>query len=67
VLGSRCAVCGAPVCAGEACSLFYSKRFCGPCARAHAAAFPPELAACKVFAAAAPAPAAASGRGATGD
>lgn len=27
-LGSHCALCGCMVCAGDACSLFYAKRFC---------------------------------------
>ena len=27
-LGSHCALCGGMVCAGDACSLFYAKRFC---------------------------------------
>ncbi|GAX84582.1 hypothetical protein CEUSTIGMA_g12003.t1 [Chlamydomonas eustigma] len=41
-LGSHCNVCKRSVCVSEECSLFYSKRFCADCARAHVSAFPLE-------------------------
>ncbi|XP_047641930.1 cysteine-rich DPF motif domain-containing protein 1 [Phacochoerus africanus] len=41
ILGSRCSLCGRLVCVGPECSLFYSRRFCLPCAQENAAAFPP--------------------------
>uniref|UniRef100_A0A8C3VY20 Cysteine-rich DPF motif domain-containing protein 1 n=1 Tax=Catagonus wagneri TaxID=51154 RepID=A0A8C3VY20_9CETA len=43
VLGSRCSLCGRLVCVGPECSLFYSRRFCLPCARENADAFPQEI------------------------
>lgn len=43
ILGSCCCVCQRQVCTGEACSLFYTKRFCAPCARANAAALPQQI------------------------
>lgn len=42
-LGSRCTVCSNMVCCHDTCSVFYSKRFCAPCARANASAFPVQL------------------------
>ncbi|XP_043092639.1 cysteine-rich DPF motif domain-containing protein 1 [Puntigrus tetrazona] len=40
VLGSRCCLCDKTVCVGTDCSLFYTKRFCLPCVRAHLQQFP---------------------------
>mmetsp|Transcript_32260 Transcript_32260/g.71392 ORF Transcript_32260/g.71392 Transcript_32260/m.71392 type:complete len:131 (-) Transcript_32260:385-777(-) len=39
-LGAHCSLCGDSVCGGEACSLFYAKRFCARCARDNVKAFP---------------------------
>ncbi|CAK0872993.1 unnamed protein product, partial [Prorocentrum cordatum] len=39
-LGAPCSVCGAPVCAAGSCSLFYSARFCRPCAAAARGSLP---------------------------
>ncbi|EFJ45950.1 hypothetical protein VOLCADRAFT_63186 [Volvox carteri f. nagariensis] len=52
-LGAPCSACGRAVCTAEACSVFYSKRFCRPCARSNAEAFPAAVrkAAPNVFAA----------------
>ncbi|KAG2486011.1 hypothetical protein HYH03_015324 [Edaphochlamys debaryana] len=60
-LGAPCSLCARPVCTGDACSVFYAKRFCADCARANVAAFPPAVlkASAKVFGSAAP-PGAAS-------
>ena len=32
-LGSHCSLCDHVVCVGEACSIFYAKRFCARCAQ----------------------------------
>ena len=55
-LGSPCSVCGQPVCAADTCSIFFAKRFCVPCSRVNAAAFPPAVlkAAPRVFGAGQP-------------
>ncbi|XP_059481965.1 cysteine-rich DPF motif domain-containing protein 1 isoform X2 [Neocloeon triangulifer] len=41
LLGSDCGVCGNPVC--QSCSLYYTKRFCKPCALETASKFPAPL------------------------
>jgi len=43
LLGSECTVCGRTVCQANTCSVFYSKRFCLPCAVRTITAFPPEM------------------------
>ncbi|XP_032077910.1 cysteine-rich DPF motif domain-containing protein 1 isoform X1 [Thamnophis elegans] len=43
ILGARCSRCHKRVCAGPDCSLFYSKRFCLPCVKAHITEFPVEI------------------------
>ncbi|EIE21941.1 hypothetical protein COCSUDRAFT_33587 [Coccomyxa subellipsoidea C-169] len=40
-LGAHCSLCQKMVC--SSCSLFYTRRFCKPCALLHRKAFPPEL------------------------
>jgi len=42
-VGYRCSQCSRDVCAAPACSVFYSKTFCAPCARASRAALPAAL------------------------
>ena len=41
VLGSECSICQRTVCSG--CSVFYSKRFCKDCVKAHKNEFPVEV------------------------
>ncbi|XP_054856297.1 cysteine-rich DPF motif domain-containing protein 1 [Eublepharis macularius] len=43
ILGSECSLCSKRVCVGTDCSLFYTKRFCLPCANSHLDEFPPEI------------------------
>uniref|UniRef100_UPI00358DEE7F cysteine-rich DPF motif domain-containing protein 1 n=1 Tax=Myxine glutinosa TaxID=7769 RepID=UPI00358DEE7F len=43
ILGSRCKLCQRTVCAGQDCSLFYTRRFCLPCSRERIAEFPKEI------------------------
>ena len=43
VLGADCARCGRAVCQDAGCSVFYTRRFCLPCARERAGEFPPQL------------------------
>ncbi|XP_070611358.1 cysteine-rich DPF motif domain-containing protein 1 isoform X2 [Erythrolamprus reginae] len=43
ILGAQCSRCHKLVCAGPDCSLFYSKRFCLPCVKAHITEFPLEI------------------------
>ncbi|GFR51662.1 hypothetical protein Agub_g14075 [Astrephomene gubernaculifera] len=42
-LGAPCSICNQPVCTADTCSLFFAKRFCAPCARHNASAFPPAV------------------------
>ncbi|XP_038049345.1 cysteine-rich DPF motif domain-containing protein 1-like [Patiria miniata] len=42
-VGSHCSVCKRAVCAGQDCSLFYTKRFCLPCVKKHFNEFPQEI------------------------
>ncbi|ETE58365.1 hypothetical protein L345_15912, partial [Ophiophagus hannah] len=43
ILGAQCSRCHKRVCVGPDCSLFYSKRFCLPCVKAHIREFPLEI------------------------
>ncbi|KAF0289301.1 Cysteine-rich DPF motif domain-containing protein 1 [Amphibalanus amphitrite] len=43
LLGADCTLCARAVCQDAGCSVFYTRRFCLPCARERAAEFPPQL------------------------
>ncbi|XP_065829753.1 cysteine-rich DPF motif domain-containing protein 1-like [Oscarella lobularis] len=42
-LGGHCSLCKDPVCVGQLCSLFYTKRFCLSCVKARIDEFPDEI------------------------
>lgn len=42
-IGGHCSVCGAMVCLGQACSVFYTRRFCKKCVEDNMDEFPPEI------------------------
>ncbi|XP_070557576.1 cysteine-rich DPF motif domain-containing protein 1-like [Ptychodera flava] len=43
ILGSHCSLCNKVICVGQSCSLFYTKRFCLPCAFDNIQEFPTEI------------------------
>ncbi|XP_033647650.1 cysteine-rich DPF motif domain-containing protein 1-like [Asterias rubens] len=42
-VGSHCSICRKAVCAGQDCSLFYTKRFCLQCVKENITEFPNEI------------------------
>ncbi|XP_022095911.1 cysteine-rich DPF motif domain-containing protein 1-like [Acanthaster planci] len=42
-VGSHCSVCEQAVCAGQDCSLFYTRWFCLPCVKKNINEFPQEI------------------------
>ncbi|XP_072026578.1 cysteine-rich DPF motif domain-containing protein 1-like [Amphiura filiformis] len=42
-IGGFCSVCDKPVCVGQNCSVFYTKRFCMTCTKDNIKEFPAEI------------------------